>query len=57
MERLRSRETRQVLTFLRDVYALREKNAFTSHLVSSLPGLIQSDAYTYNTVSLRRRAP
>ena len=48
MERLRSKDTRQVLKFLRDLYALREKNAFTSHLVSSLPPLIRADAYTYN---------
>jgi DNA-binding CsgD family transcriptional regulator len=48
VERLRSQDTRQVLRFLRDLYALREKNAFTSYLVSSLPGLIQADAYTYN---------
>lgn len=27
---------------------MREKNAFTSHLVASLPCLIQADAYTYN---------
>ena len=48
MERLRSKDAKQVLKFLRDLYALREKNAFTSHLVSSLPSLIQADAYTYN---------
>lgn len=48
MEQLRNKEMRQVLKFLRDLYALREKNAFISHLVSSLPGLIQADAYTYN---------
>jgi DNA-binding CsgD family transcriptional regulator/PAS domain-containing protein len=36
------------------LYALREKNAFTSHLVSSLPGLIQADAYTYNEMDHAR---
>lgn len=54
MGRLRSKDTRQVLKFLRDLYALREKNAFTSHLVSSLPGLIQADAYTYNEMDQAR---
>jgi len=36
------------------LYALREKNAFTSHLVSSLPDLIQADAYTYNEMDQGR---
>lgn len=54
MERLRSEDTRQVLKFLRDLYALREKDAFTSHLVSSLPGLIRADAYTYNEMDQGR---
>jgi DNA-binding CsgD family transcriptional regulator len=36
------------------LYALREKNAFTSHLVSSLPGLIRADAYTYNEMDQAR---
>ena len=54
MERLRSKDTRQVLKFLRDLYALREKDAFTSHLVSSLPGLIHADAYTYNEMDQAR---
>jgi DNA-binding CsgD family transcriptional regulator/PAS domain-containing protein len=48
VERLRSKDTRQVLKFLRDLYVLRDKNAFTSHLVSSLPRLIHADVYTYN---------
>jgi DNA-binding CsgD family transcriptional regulator len=34
--------------------ALREKNAFTSHLVSSLPSLIRADAYTYNEIDHAR---
>jgi DNA-binding CsgD family transcriptional regulator len=54
VERLRTKDTRQVLNFLRDLYALREKNAFTSYLVSSLPGLIQADAYTYNEMDQAR---
>lgn len=39
---------RQVLKFLQDLYALREKNAFTTHLVSSFPDLIPAEACTYN---------
>lgn len=54
MERLRSKDAKQVLKFLQDLYALREKHAFTSHLVSSLPGLIQADAYTYNEMDQAR---
>ena len=54
MERLRSKDTQEVLKFLRDLYALREKDAFTSHLVSSLPGLIQADIYTYNEMDQAR---
>ncbi len=53
-EHLRSKDTRQVLTFLRSLYALREQHAFTSHLVSSLPGLIQAQAYTYNEMDHAR---
>jgi DNA-binding CsgD family transcriptional regulator len=53
-ERLRSKETRQVLKFLKELYTLREKNAFTSHLVSSLPGLINAEAYTYNEMNHAR---
>ena len=54
VEHLRSKDSRQVLTFLRSLYALREENAFTSHLVSSLPGLIQAQAYTYNEMDHTR---
>jgi len=54
MERLRSKDTRQVLKFLRDLYALREKDAFTSHLVSTLPSLIRAEAYTYNEMDHAR---
>lgn len=54
MERLRSKDATQVIKFLQDLYALREKNAFTSHLVSSLPNLIQADAYTYNEMDQGR---
>jgi hypothetical protein len=54
VERLRSKDTQEVLKFLRDLYALREKDAFTSHLVSSLPGLIQADIYTYNEMDQAR---
>jgi DNA-binding CsgD family transcriptional regulator len=54
VERLRSKDAKQILKFLRDLYALREKNAFTSHLVSSLPGLISADAYTYNEMDHAR---
>lgn len=54
MERLRSKDTRHVLNFLQDLYTLREKQAFTSHLVSSLPGLIPADAYTYNEMDQAR---
>lgn len=32
------------------MYRLREKDAFTSHLLSSLPNLIQADVYTYNEI-------
>jgi DNA-binding CsgD family transcriptional regulator len=53
-ERLRSRDTRQVLKFLRDLYALRESDAFTSHLVANLPKLISADAYTYNEMDHAR---
>lgn len=54
MERLWGKDTRQVLSFLRDLYVLREKNAFTSHLVASLPGLVRADAYTYNEMDQAR---
>ena len=54
MERLRSKDARQVLNFLRDLYSLREKDTFTSHLVSRLPDLIQADAYTYNEMDQAR---
>lgn len=53
-ERLRSKDTRQVLKFLRDLYALRESDAFTSHLVANLPKLISADAYTYNEMDHER---
>lgn len=53
-ERLRSKDTRKVLKFLQELYALREKDAFTSHLVSTLPGLIRAEAYTYNEMDHAR---
>jgi len=54
MERLQSKDTQRVLDFLQEVYALREKQAFTSHLVATLPGLIPADAYTYNEMDQGR---
>lgn len=47
-ERLRSREARKVLEFLRQLYTLRDHETFTSHVISNLSALFPSDVYSYN---------
>lgn len=48
MERLRSKEAQKVLEFLRQLYALRNHETFTSHVISNLSALIPSDVSSYN---------
>lgn len=54
MERLSGRDLQGVLDFLRDVYALRDLQAFSEHLLRALPKLVPSEITTYNEVNPRR---
>ncbi len=52
MERLRSGEIKSALDFLRDVYSLRDYEAFGRYLVTALPQLIRSEKVYFHPASL-----
>jgi hypothetical protein len=56
MERLRSRDLRNLLAFLRDLYTLRTPGAFMAHVVPGLRRVIPADRSAYSDMDLRRRA-
>jgi hypothetical protein len=56
MERLRSRDLRNLLAFLRDLYTLRTQGAFMAHVVPALRRVIPADRSAYSDMDLRRRA-
>lgn len=51
MERLRDREFRALLRFLRRMYAIRDLEAFRTEVISAIPKLIPSEITSYNEVN------
>lgn len=54
MERLSQKDIRALLEFLRDSYALRDLDAFATHVVSALSRVVPADITTYNEVNPRQ---
>ena len=50
MVRLRPRDLRAALDFLRDIYALRDLKAFAAQIISNLPKVVASEHTSYNEV-------
>lgn len=48
MERLTSKQLRQLSQFLRDLYQLRTHDEFTSHLITALPTITEGEFTSYN---------
>ncbi|ULA63386.1 MAG: HTH luxR-type domain-containing protein [Nitrospira sp.] len=48
MERLTSKQLRQVSEFLRQLYQLRTHEEFTSHLIAALPTITEGEFTSYN---------
>jgi len=55
MERLKHRDLRALLDFLRECYAIRDLDNFPTHVISALPRLVPSETTTYNEVNPRKR--
>jgi DNA-binding CsgD family transcriptional regulator/PAS domain-containing protein len=55
VERLKQRDLRTVLEFLREIYAVQDLDAFAAHLVSALPQVVRSHITSYNEVNARKR--
>lgn len=53
MEHLTSRDLRRLLKFLHELYALRDKPSFVSHIISALPSLIPSEVASYNDLDAK----
>jgi DNA-binding CsgD family transcriptional regulator len=49
-ERLPGTDLRYVFDFIHDLYASRDSDSFTTHLVSALSRLVSADVYSYNEV-------
>lgn len=48
MERVRQRDLRALLSYLREIYAQRDLDGFAAHLVSTLPKVVPSEWTSYN---------
>jgi len=53
MDRLTSKQLKQLLDFLRAGYACHDQEAFSTHLLGGVPTLIHSDATTYFEIDPR----
>lgn len=56
MERLRQRDFRLLLEFLREICAPRDLDGFVTHVLSALPKLIRSELTSYNEMIPEKKA-
>jgi DNA-binding CsgD family transcriptional regulator len=54
VDRLTQRDFRALLEFLQGAYALRDLDGFVRYLITSLSGLVPSDATVYNEYNFKR---
>lgn len=54
MKRLAGADIRTILEFLRGLYTMRGLDAFSVHVIRTLPSVVASDTTTYNEVNLRQ---
>jgi|CXWL01.1.fsa_nt_gi DNA-binding CsgD family transcriptional regulator len=55
MEHLTTHDTRRLSEFLRDLYLLRDHDAFKQALVKGIADLVSADLYAYNEISTRQQ--
>ncbi len=55
MEHLTTHDTRQLFEFLRDLYELRDHDAFKQALVKGIATLVSADLYAYNEISTSKK--
>lgn len=54
MDRLKQKDFQILLEFLHGAYAIRDLDAFVTHVLSSLPKLVPSEATVYNEYNFKR---